>query len=1446
MIFKLRYLFIFIFIVNGCFSFSAEKGQERTSLKGGEVFLDLISQEEWKEVNNKFHPENLTKEQVEAIRNLLINNERYNEAVFKPWNPRHDKLGTSLWNQQIKGFPVEALVFYAAIGATMWRKAYTDVSFMSGGRQDPRWLENFVHELTSPVGVFSFFCFVLASGTASHLYSKGLSRLGMGPWSGSVLRHRGINHAFSSVVEPRRSARMKYGAAYGTTGWGLRTVGTFSGQIGMAFGLMASDIVHELHTQYFHSHNAEKCANDLMKSEARMLYCNLMWDDIGQKAVQFLPGLASMLTASVLSHLLVRGVFTAVAGAGRSATTVIKSALLPRVSMVVAGKISWRMIASTAIWLVPGGGKAQVAGRAILGTAGHLGFRFLNLYAFMEMEQLLTHGVWDYLWGEGIKSNAVAKSMDDFLRHYNVNRSTPYRICFQEGEDCEYHSGILDMHLVSNRFNQWRQYKLQEALMSHHNWFLYVSNAISSFDLARDVYREFFLAKKNSTHFFNEIKYFGAVEEDENKEKEWEEKARASFSDMLKMIDKHIEENAMKEPKDLQLDVVSSSPSHFLKPIRQLNIKKRDDLFVLRALFEAQDSNFSGKKLKEFYGSEWEKASEVYEKRILDSNLNPNKLIKSYFEYLERNLVSLKKVLDDMSELMNNLRSEQELMDLVSKSKPSEELKEQLKAQSSLDYKKSIVARKWRLVLLHNYFEELKSITDEFSKQSEDSFLTEVDLTQAISSQLEKVFTRHPNEGNALKWYFTGWKSAIILVDAFASEESNVVSNEAIQKWLDERWKPIIQDMKNEFLVISLPIDKSKLEREKKDRLRKKVLAAGVEYLNHIVELEKTARKHRKDKGAFSKIGEEEKKGIEFLPKIKVVFLRLGMDNIFAKLYQLTFIKKSSGEYVQIEPKARGMSTVEHINNDFKLRTKIDEVKYHPSHLRSLRTPYVMDFLVSSVLCGPDLRGKEHTDLINLITSTVSASSLEKNFSQSSGGLMARVADVGQGMLEGKGLLFQAMETKFPGLEMNEIVDQILVFDHIVSSSGLSYDFYPPRLDIGIDENVRKAICSGSYSKTPIGTVENIYDNRFPTEVKNTPLISGLFNLSISHSSPDKEYSNLLHLVLDHIGSGEISSLEEFDEWWEDNVEPYKEIFLLAADREYKRIVEYEFMKPLFQNGMKEMTVGSRVATTGRQIYHILEQCKRKDASAWDKVSKSLFHYKSLNIRHDLSDEASFDPYCIKFYSAELPIGVFQNMYFETHYWADIILYFGKKRIKAFEEDLGSNHDLFKEMNIGNLKKNLENLIGTLKIDEKCLSTEEELEKKSQIEICLEWGKQFLSRENEEIFDTIFHKLAVSLYINDRSLLGSRYPFSEQRGGDSMQSMSAEERHKKANESFSSFEKNYDYVEENKIAALPDQFINFALLRLRHIFEETVQYVSMTGFISDSPEVKGVRGNLSN
>ncbi len=1138
----IKYVLAFALTVNGPFVGLA-LANEGDSDKP-EKFMAEITPNSKKDLNDS-KPGNVNEDHVNAFWAYMTAQEAKDAQIIRGYSPRASTFWKGqMWGHTIKGFPVEALIFYAAIGATMVRKAYTN-SFKDG-KQDPRWMENFITELTTPMGIISFFAFVLASGATGHLYSRFLTQPFASKVAGALSVAR-LKHAMD-ISNP--SARKQYER----TRFKWRVPVRFVGPLSMSMGMMASNIVHELDYVASYSQHAQGCSDALPRlltgaktnraSEDDNLACDLFYDELTGNALSWLPGLASMIVASTLSHALVNGTVGFVRG--------------------VAFKhgVSLTKLANTATWLVPIPGARLVK---VAGMTGQYSLRFLNLYAFMEMDQVVTHDFFKYIWMDGQKSERLADGISDLAQHLNVSYDTPYRICENGEEDCEYHKSIHAIHKTASRFNQWRQHQMMLASMAHSNWFTHVSTALGSFDLAKNVYRQFFAAKYSlATSGFHNVSYFSGAD--------YEKQIKPLSKEMLTIIDKNAEfesERVSFKP----LNVVSDSPSRFLKSQEYMQyINNKDKLFVLRALFSAVDENVS---LEPFF-DDFEQANRAARREALNSPQNPVRALVSDLNILENGIVSLSEVEKQLTELIGRQEkltpSDEEFNRLENAVYLTEELKkntlkkieEVIQNQLSAGYQEAF---------MKDHF-----INTDFRLPDTSLFFTKYGVEKPKSDE------------DFISFYFNSWD---VIFQSFLNQYDNAEDKQAV---LDD-FKTYIKDVKEEFSN-KRPglVDHNKLVKQVDLILRKKVLSAGLEYLNRIITQKKQATLSNQSFRDHSSAVKERADYTALPLPVLSAFHLLGPDNIFAQLYNRTFICpqewddtvsndcESTDKY-QIQSVPKGMSTVTAFNQKQKSSQQQYDHDYYPSKLRSLRTPGAMDFAVASAVCGPDLNTdihlatKEKAELIG-----TGKSSLEEEFK------------VRRGFF---GRLFN--EGDFVDLDMDDIIKQTPVFDRYMS--GMDFKFYPPRITNNLTEKERQDICSNRHRLPALrgglhAPVKGIYDSRF---------LAG-----------DREYSNLLHLVLDQVSLNGVSSVEEFDKWWADNVEPYKDLYTTVAEREYKKLVERWFMEPLFRNDTKEVTI------------------------------------KSQNSQEDF---------------LHLPLGAFDNMRFEVFYWSGQILHLVDNRKKYIEDD---------------------------------------------------------------------------------------------------------------------------------------------------------------------------------
>ncbi|MYE07246.1 MAG: hypothetical protein F4X95_00595, partial [Oligoflexia bacterium] len=635
---------------------------------------------------------------------------------------------------QLKGFGPEAAIFYAAIGGNMAIGSYVN-SITKGGRSDPRWMENLLYEMTSPVGVFSFFCFVMVSGQVNLLYSRLLSpgwdaRFKRGPFKGrriiktnpwfspgklsgylDALRldatlHRVVKrYGGPGVPHNRVSTTLKYhNARFGplSPNFGL----FFAGPLGMSAGMLASNIVHELDYIRLYNPHVGPCWDSFtgkegtIDSEDGKLHCDLFWDKMGSTILSWAPGLASLVTASVLSHAAVNAAYGLVGGTIKGAqhlgASQVGQNILKNWAKRAGVRVPWAMLANAASLIptpattgVKAGAKGLGLGvKAIAqwikgfllrpGTqmaggkrAGGIGFRFINLLAFMLTDTWLTHGFYSEVWTETIKADDVSDGMRDFITYNNVDSDTPAKV--KEGtidpcdgvdeSDCEYHESIFSAYKTALTFDRWRQFRLEKAAASWQNWFKYVSSTTGSFEQIYDLYKMLFQTKwkRNSV---NDVNYFGGFSEEGLFSgdagfvpKEDTPRARSVFEGMLNQINQHTGQSNINipNPSDVALDVVSDSPYHFLKPEVNVNIDEEDRLFVLGSLFSVIDPRVP---LESFYGEGWGKALRKEEEKIYKYE-NPDEVVKEYFARLEEATQSLRETaLNGLSEGTLSLRKE--------------------------------------------------------------------------------------------------------------------------------------------------------------------------------------------------------------------------------------------------------------------------------------------------------------------------------------------------------------------------------------------------------------------------------------------------------------------------------------------------------------------------------------------------------------------------------------------------------------------------------------------------------------------------------------------------------------------------------------------------------------------------------------------------------------------
>ena len=1550
-------------------------------------------------VIQRMDPQDLT-EQRKNDRDLgdtLSLDERYKRFARGAKN-----LGHHLWIHQIKGFPLEAFVFYSAIGASMYRQYYTDS--LQGGIRDPRWMENFMHELTSPVGVFSFFCFVLASGITNNLYTQLYASKKV-PAAISVLnssRERRIWGGSRYYSLDNRAGRLLVPSQHFVNHYKYRFIGAFGGQFGMAMGMMASNVVHELYNLYAHDPNWKLCRDELIakkSTEDSNHFCNLSYSQTAETALSWLPGLGSLISASLLSHWLVALSFRLGAGAGQGGAHLL-GRIMPKIIPRMVITIPWFYLLKARL-LIPGVGQVMAAGT----WAGTFIFkvfapRFINLYAFMEMDQLITHPLWEWIAGESLKANRVAGGITDFVENYtsNINYSTPWKSCTGEGEeeDCEYHPSVNSIHKTANRFNNWRQHKSAAMYMAYQTWSVYVSTALGSFEEAKKKYRAFFRSKIFGASPLNKANYFYGVTEKE---------ASQALQEMLQIIEGHISNTGISEPESLNLNIVSASRSRFLKPRGKIQVEEEDRLFVLQEIFKVAD-------IKSYYGTNWNnvlrttkdslKADDPFKKLVdscfkdfndtieliraeevkvendrdrfelvrqglggllfgidkcIESGAKEKDLLKTRLivenfsgfldpdnqkvEYTEsdggflpwyfsqwhisiRDMSMVKDMIaflegsgDGDTEgslsaytfhqwlekllplLRENQRRIQEAMNLtddqweqVAYKVLQEKLEKGAEANVNIEQIKRFYGEDWDNavkttkdflktnspleekelidVCFENFYHTIEIMRkaqaeDHENFEDHEKFLGQVDNTfdYLLNSNIEACIVESskenflenpfvgenfdvfidlnkdlPNQrteynkaeaGDFLPWYFSQLYGSIINMALSLFSESDSLNNEKLNQWIDAKLLPLLRENQRRIQG-AVNLTDYQLEQTAYGLLRKKVLAAGLEYLNNVVKWDMWSAQRE------SYIREPFVEDEDTDPELQRAYYLLGADNIYAQLYQHSY---------QIKPKTQGMAVVEDANNIYEKREEYNDTDYNPSRLYGLRTPGITDFIIASALCGPDSQDEEYQKINENIRRVLSTET------------------VGAQAPEMTSVPAYTLETQFPDQNMNDILDQLPVFDS--SFVGTSYSFYPPRIVRGVDEDLRRSICNGVYSmqgergndpenlyrdSTMSPVVEDIYNGYFPAKVDTESYFFGLIKLV--KPDEDKVYSNLLHFVLDHIEAP--SSMEEFDKWWEDNVQPQIDLFIKVADREYNMVMNDRFMIPFFASEARTIEITSASPSSSKD-------CEDPSTvSRWDLTFQEMSFFKPWVTVEDPQGYYVYDfggsvDYtmsngdCVKQtnYSTDMPRGLFQSIYLELHYWADMVLHFGEIRKKEHPAEEVRDRVALEEA-----RNNLKSLIDKFKNLDQCLNAgpkerdkslwDDQWDKflwgesitKEKVRVCQNWVEEFMKSENVTAIKADIANIMENLSLSQIQLQALKTP-----GLNGQADMDEEEQEKdRLRKTSTAFKYNIDSSEyEVQINSIVDD------PELTPA-EKTTAIVQLMGDEADSSEVEQIIGSI--
>ncbi len=1393
-----------------------------------EKFIQLTEEQQEKIINlTEEQKQNLlemtTEEKIRFLgltplqkRKLLRETERdikLTQAITQAHNRRF--LGTAI--HQVKGFHLEALVFYAAMGASMAATAQIDF-IDKGGRTDPRWMETLIYEMTSTVGLFSFFAFVIASGQMNTFYSRWLTsniifRSIPGGRQTPKRVRQSLGHQRLSALNnsPTRLARVagEVGTQSGAILFGGWNRGLFfANPLGMATGMMASNIVHEVDFIFTQNAHFPGCKNKIFgKSELEdqaseteikqedlqnKFHCDLFYEELGHTINSWMPGLVSLVAASMLSHALVNMAYSGIATAGRGVgmrqKQIIKTGMLRGVTIRASRSLPLGAIARGASWLVPvppvlRGGQLLAGGARTIARwmdnhiirpvdqwvtkhilPGGRGHSFVNLFTFMLTDTWVTHGIFADWMTEPETAKDVAKGMKDFMKYHNVDYTTNADEDFLEIGGRSYHESIVSAHKLGLSFSRWRQFRTQHAMMAYQNWFKYVSETIGSFEEAYDTYKKFFMDPKTQNSNWKTSDFFGIVTEEE---------AKPALKQMWETIDQYIVDNNLTEPEDLNLHVVSSSHTRFLKPQEDLYAQERETK-------EQRNENvsFLGRVLNGITGRlrESKEVDRIFTLRALLNSVNEGSSIEHF--YGDEWDQVLKAKIDEIT--FASEQKETPRIDTITLASEQKEKIEEIKNQIN----SSSISNDDKLQMIVGNFSELLPVISQLH------FHVNPTVSEADEQNQE----------------------ANILLDIFMSAleqagipESDAQNDRIVTDKVDD-WSPFyfervidLLDEKAERFSSSANIldDTAEIETRAREQLRKKIQASAVEYLKWIIEKQTEER----STGSMPYLVENPD-NINLPLEALSLFRKLGENNIFAKLYAKTFIKneengtgentEGDSQYKQINPQTPGMQYITDMNDYIKEKEKRFDIDIHPDHLAQLRTLGIMDFFIASALCGPDLRKNENTDLFQKLNSIFDASG---------------------------GVSETTFEETFSEQEIDDFMQQSPVFDR--GLLGKNYNFYPPLITT-IDEQARRNICAGVYSQNEHRVVTDIYNGHFPVG--------------------DKVYNNLLYLVLDHIGLEGVSSQEEFKKWWYDKMELHYISFILSADKEYQKLVKNEFTGALFHEGTEEVNLLSEIISvdSGQSVSDQIFKLTKE----WIENEGAYEYTPHYSSGLDRAGQADYNTY-----SLPLDKGVFKNIHFEALYWGDIILHYIqktenplpesdleelKKSLKAFAEGFNPETEILVET-----EEDIVTAIHFPNIDS---------DSRQKSHIGSHFAKNFLANvENLKLLLVSglgeYHNISEILNIDTGDILSVADPVLS----DDTQHLSDKRLKEMDREAIGAFScdsnKNMDDCER---VSLPKQILNYSIIKLNRILTEATSYANIIGYISEHPEVSCATASLEN
>ena len=208
-------------------------------------------------------------------------------------------------------FTPQTILFYAAIGATSWIDSTASHKF-NKAENDPLWDSHFLQQTASPLGLVSFFAFVMASSAVHTGSMVGINKI-FNTIEGQKQQARGkilTNSNFHGKDMYNRAVLDRLNTTTTLEKRAIKTLKFSTVPLALTAGMLVSSMIHE----FWADPNVIACQEGLKNANKRtsqfLAQCDLAYSEwvVTNKLVKWMPDLAALILAATASHSLLKGI----------------------------------------------------------------------------------------------------------------------------------------------------------------------------------------------------------------------------------------------------------------------------------------------------------------------------------------------------------------------------------------------------------------------------------------------------------------------------------------------------------------------------------------------------------------------------------------------------------------------------------------------------------------------------------------------------------------------------------------------------------------------------------------------------------------------------------------------------------------------------------------------------------------------------------------------------------------------------------------------------------------------------------------------------------------------------------------------------------------------------------------------------------------------------------